>query len=538
MKARHLAMAAVLLLVALLAWSGTALADQTAPVDPSVLTELDAANGAAVPVIVYAPGHVDDVAADLPIPTASTPLDLIGAVATTVDGQEVADLASQPYVQGIAADVPIFSTDYVDTLDVTNTAIGLGALTSPFDGGLDGSGVTVAVVDSGSDADNPDLADASGNSRVIGWVDFVKGKRRPYDDGGHGTFVDGLIAGNGSASVPVDQGGRATQQFRGVAPGVDIVSLKVLDRYGEGNSSALIAAIGWAIRHKAQYDIRVLNISVEGDVTCATVRDPMALAVEAAWKAGIVVVCAAGNDGDFGPGSILSPGNDPYVITVGALDTGQTADRTDDTVAHYSSIGPTMFDEFAKPDLVAPGNKLVSLRARGSYIDRTYPQNRVAVSSYEPGVAPCAQPDYFIMSGTSASAPVVSGAVALMLERYPRLTPDDVKARLMASADRVAAAKPLAEGAGTLDVPGALASRAHSDGYALSADLGDGDTILPPDVELQWQKYAWSKYAWSKYAWSKYAWSKYAWSKYAWSKYAWSKYAWSKYAWSVVIDGQ
>ena len=533
MKARNLVMAAALLLVVVLAWSGTALADQAAPIDPSIVTELDASDGTPVPVIVYAPGHLADVAAGLPIPTDSTPLDLIGAVATTVDGDGLADLASAPYVQAIAADVPIFGTGYADSLDVTNAAIGLGALPAPSAGKLDGSGVTVAVVDSGSDADDPDLADASGDSRVIGWADFVKGKRRPYDDGGHGTFVDGLIAGNGAASVPVDQGGRATQQFRGVAPGAAIVSLKVLDRYGQGNSSALIAAIGWTIRHRAEYHIRVLNISVEGSVTGATVQDPMALAVEAAWKAGIVVVCAAGNDGDFGPGSILSPGNDPYVVTVGALDTVQTVTRVDDAVTHYSSVGPTMFDEFAKPDLVAPGNRLVSLRVRGSYIDRTYPQNRVPVSSYVPGTRGSAPEDYFTMSGTSAAAPVVSGAVALMLQRDPRLTPDDVKARLIASAHPVTGAKPLAEGAGALDVPGALASTAHADGYALSADLGDGHTILPPDVELQWQKYAWSKYAWSKYAWSKYAWS-----KYAWSKYAWSKYAWSKYAWSVVIDGQ
>ena len=193
-----------------------------------------------------------------------------------------------------------------------------------------------------------------------------------------------------------------------------------------------------------------------------------------------------------------------------------------------------MFDEFAKPDLVAPGARLVSLRAKGSFIDRTYPQNRRAGVELHPRAPKkSAQEDYFVMSGTSAAAPVVRGAAALLLQHDPTLTPDDVKARLMGSADAVAGADPLAMGAGALDVPGALASQTHVDGYDLSADLGDGHTILPPDVELQWQKYAWSKYAWSKYAWSKYAWS-----KYAWSKYAWSKYAWSKYAWSVVIDGQ
>jgi hypothetical protein len=120
-----------------------------------------------------------------------------------------------------------------------------------------------------------------------------------------------------------------------------------------------------------------------------------------------------------------------------------------------------------------------------------------------------------------------------MLQQDPSLTPGDIKLRLTDSADALAGASSYAQGAGQLDVAAALADTAQTTGYDPSAKLGDGSTILPPDVLLQWQKYAWSKYAWSKYAWSKYAWS-----KYAWSKYAWSKYAWSKYAWSVVIDGQ
>jgi serine protease AprX len=506
---------------------------ERAAVDPSVITELEAVGrGGSVPVIVYADSSLDDVVATLSRSPEITRLDLIGAVAASVTAEELDALALLPNVSAIVADVPLFGTGAVETMDVTNLAIGLGALAPPYAGGLSGKGVTVAVLDSGSEA-HVDLMNADESSRVVAWVDFVKGKKRPYDDGGHGTFVNGLIAGDGDASLPLDQGGRATQQFRGVAPGADIVSLKVLDRFGQGRASTLVAAIGWAIRHRDQYDIRVLNISVEGPVTGPVATDPMALAVEAAWKAGLVVVCAAGNEGDFGPGGVLSPGNDPYVITVGALDTRQTADRGDDVMTRYSSVGPTMFDEIAKPDLVAPGNRLVSLRAQSSYIDRSFPQNRVAVDSYLPDARPGEHEQYFVMSGTSASAPVITGAVALMLEQDPSLTPDDVKLRLMQSADPFAGVPAGAQGAGVVDVPAALASTARSDGYALSADLGDGHTLLPPDVELQWQKYAWSKYAWSKYAWSKYAWS-----KYAWSKYAWSKYAWSKYAWSVVIDGQ
>jgi serine protease AprX len=322
-------------------------------------------------------------------------------------------------------------------------------------------------------------------------------------------------------------------QYRGVAPAANIVSLKVLDSHGQGRASSLVAAIAWAIVHRSQYNIRVMNISVEGEVESPAAYDPVDRAVDAAWKAGIVVVCAAGNEGDFGQGGILSPGNDPYAITVGAADTQQTADTSDDQVCAYSSVGPTIYDEFAKPDLIAPGNHLASLRAPWSWVDVTFPQSRLAVSSYVPGAPGWLPASYTVMSGTSASAPVVSGAAALMIQQNPGLTPGQVKLRLMDSADPVAGASSYAQGAGELNVAAALTDTAQTSGYDPSAKLGTGSTVLPPDVLLQWQKYAWSKYAWSKYAWSKYAWS-----KYAWSKYAWSKYAWSKYAWSVVIDGQ
>ena len=533
MKARFLVMVAALLLAIVLVWGGTAWADQaSAPVDPSVLTELDAGGG-AVPVIIYATaGHLGDLTAELDPATMDDSLALIGAVSADVTAGTLGDIAALPYVDYIAADVPTFGTDYTGSLDVTNAAIGLGAITSPSAGGLDGTGVGVAVLDSGS-ADVRDLNDADGQSRVVAWVDFVNWRRHMYDDGGHGTFVDGLIAGNGAGSLPVDQGGKATTQYRGVAPNADIISLKVLNSHGQGRASSMIAAIAWAIAHRQQYDIRVMNISVEGDVTAPAAYDPLDRAVDAAWRAGIVVVCAAGNEGAFGQGGVLSPGNDPYAITVGASDTQQTAATGDDAVCSYSSIGPTLYDEYAKPDLVAPGNHLISLRAPGSWVDVTYPQTRVAVSSYLPGTSNRASSTYAVMSGTSASAPVVSGAVALMIQADPRLTPGDVKLRLMDSAHALPNTSSYAQGAGELDVAAALKDNAHASGYDLSPKLGNGSTVLPADVLLQWQKYAWSKYAWSKYAWSKYAWS-----KYAWSKYAWSKYAWSKYAWSVVIDGQ
>jgi serine protease AprX len=508
-----------------------------ANIDPSVQAAVDATGGSeAVPVLVY--GDSQAVQSVVPHGVDTTDLPVIGAVAAYLTPDEIQNLADDGSVQNIVADNPVYGFDYQSSMDITNLAIGLSHVAAPKDGGPDGQGVTVAVLDSGVDT-NTDLP----SSRIVGWKDFVNGKRKPYDDAGHGTFVAGLIAGDGTASLPLENGGYATMQYRGVAPDANIVGIKVLDQYGQGRTSTVIEGIAWAIIHKDQYNIRVLNISVGGDPLGSVAEDPIAQAVEAAWRAGIVVVCAAGNNGDFGPGGIDSPGNDPAVITVGSTDTQQTADPGDDAVTSYSSQGPTMFDDIAKPDLVAPGNRVVSLREKNSYIDQTYPQNLIPVSSYAPSAPGWLKPDYLMLSGTSTSTPVVSGAVALMLDKDPTLTPDDVKVRLMDSADPVPGATVGQEGAGKLDVPAALADTEHATGPALSTDLGDPTVTLGPDaaarwVDYCWTKYAWTKYAWTKYAWTKYAWTKYAWTKYAWTKYAWTKYAWTKYAWTTLVQGQ
>jgi subtilisin family serine protease len=544
---RHILTLAVLALLCAAVWPAAALAgDQGfgAAVDESVGVALDAAEGEAVPVIVFAPGHLGDVGAGLPKGVEVTELRALDAVAVWLNSREIADLGEESWVEYIVADNPVYGIGLA-SMDVTNLAIGLGELEPPADGGPAGRGVTVAVIDSGVSV-HDDLDD----ERLVGWRDFVKRKRAPYDDAGHGTFVAGLIAGDGSASLPLDEGGFATVQFRGVAPGADIVAVKVLDKFGRGRASSLIAGILWAVEQRDALGIDVMNISVAGTPAGPAEVDPVAQAVRSAWEAGITVVCAAGNEGEFGLGGILSPGNEPHVITVGATDTKQTPDVADDCVAAYSSYGPTLYDEYAKPDLVAPGNRNVSLRTPGSYIDKTFPENVIPTDEYwEPtllaDVKPAPESAYLKLSGTSTSAPVVAGAVALMLEDDPGLAPDDVKVRLMASADPVPpviegdAEHQYQQGAGTLDVAEALTlDWLYAEGPALSADLGDGDDVLPPDVYLSWAKYAWTKYAWTKYAWTKYAWSKYAWTKYAWTKYAWTKYAWTKYAWTVLIEGQ
>ena len=545
MKPRILVLTVALL--CLLALPSVALAENEpgGKIDPSVVTVLEATGGnVAIPVMVNAPGALDQVTATIPLGVDVTQLPLVDSVAAFLTPGEIAALGNASFVTAIVADNPVLGFDYESTMDVTNLTIGLADVPAAPDGSRPaGAGVTVAVLDSGITT-NTDLA----ASRIVGWKDFVNGQPAPYDDAGHGTYVAGLIAGDGTASLPLENGGSATVQFRGVAPAADIVGIKVLDEVGQGRTSTLIAGIAWAIAHKDEYNIRVLNLSIGGNPVSSFTRDPVDRAVEAAWRSGIAVVCAAGNEGDFGAGGVLSPGNDPFVITVGATDTQQTANVADDVVALYSSVGPTLFDEVAKPDLVAPGNRLISLRTQGSYIDTNFPLNVIDLADYAPTALPGTVSNYLMLSGTSTSAPVVAGAAALMIGADPTLTPDDVKVRLMGTADPVAGATVHQQGAGTLDVDEALAATTHASGPALSAFLGDGKKFFKNGDYNKWEKRAWQKYGWTKYKWTKdkwtkykwtkYKWSEVAWTKYKWTKYKWTEYEWAKYKWTTLIEGQ
>jgi serine protease AprX len=518
------------MLLCLLAFPALALADDepAGKIDPSVETILEATGGTqAVPVIVSAPGAAADVVAMLPLGVRITRLPIVGSIAAFLTPEEIDALGTADFVVEVAADNPVFGFDVATSMDITNLTIGLGNVAPGDAGGPEGAGVAVAVIDSGV-ATSSDLA----SSRIVGWKDFVNEESAPYDDAGHGTFVAGLIAGDGTGSLPLEHGGYATVQFRGVAPAADIVGIKVLDETGQGRTSSLIAGIAWAIEHKADYGIKVMNISIGGNPVGSIKRDPVARAVESAWRQGIVVVCAAGNEGEFGPGGILSPGNSPFVITVGATDTRQTAAVADDAVAVYSSIGPTLFDEFAKPDLVAPGNRLISLRAPASYIDTNFPENVIAIADYAP-TAPLGTPStYLMLSGTSGSTPLVAGTAALMLGEDPTLTPGDVKKRLMVTADPVAEATPHQQGAGTLDADEALSSTIRADGFALTAYVGDGQSVLKSGDYKNWEKQAWSKYGWTKFKWTKFKWTKFKWTKSDWTDVAWTKFKWTKFKWT------
>jgi len=355
--------------------------------------------------------------------TIKSRLHTIRAVTMRVPASMLPILASNPNVAYVTPDRNVTLT--ASNEDYT-TAVEADVAASQY--ALDGTGVGVAVIDSGV-ADHPDLHNASGASRVVYSQSFVSGDSSTSDKYGHGTHVAGLVGGNGVSSG-VANGYLA--KYAGVAPNVNIINLRVLDQNGSGTDSQVIAAIQQAIALKSTYNIRVISMSLGRPVFESYTLDPVDQAVESAWKAGIVVVAAAGNRGrdnsmgTHGFATIGVPGNDPAVITVGATRTFGTATRVDDAIASYSSKGPTLVDHLVKPDLVAPGNRLVSLLASGSTLDN-------ANKSLEVGPVLGAA-KYFRMSGTSMATPLVSGAVALVLQQNPSLTPDQVKARLMKTA--------------------------------------------------------------------------------------------------------
>src|SRR5271156_2546521 len=328
-----------------------------------------------------------------------TDFSFINSLHASVPASRIAELAADK-------DVEYISPNRKLTSKLFNTTGAVNA-SAAWNLGLDGTGVGVALIDSGvnvvSDLKYQGLSDVVGNFDTLGG-----GTSDLY---GHGTHVAGILAGDGASS----NCSTCDIELRGLAPGLALVNFHALDLNGNGTDSSVIYAIYGAILFKPFYNIRVMNLSLGRPVYESYTQDPLCQAVEAAWKAGIVVVVAAGNDGrdnsygNQGYGTINAPGNDPHVITVGAMKTEETYPTGDDRIASYSSKGPTLFDHVVKPDLVAPGNRVISDMTIASYLSTTYPANQVLNSYYSTAIPSkfmlalgiTSSLAYFQMSGTS-----------------------------------------------------------------------------------------------------------------------------------------
>ena len=355
---------------------------------------------------------------------------------------------------------------------------------------LNGQGVTVAVVDSGASEKHPDFM--TGNtSRVITSVSFGN-KNDIKDLYGHGTHVAGILGGSGAAS-----GGL----YRGVAPGVNLINLKVADKDGMTYESSVIDSLQWVYDNKDAYNIRVVNLSMNSSVAQSYHTSPLDAAVEILWFNGIVVVVSAGNNGTGeGPVTIYPPANDPFVITVGATEDKGTPDLGDDNLAVFSAYGMTD-DGFAKPDLVAPGRNLVApLSDKASTVYNAHPLHRVG--EY-----------YFRMSGTSMSAPVVTGAVALLLQDEPNLNPDQVKYRLMATASQSWKYSLDQSGAGYLDAYAAVNGTTtgySNQGILPSLMLSTGTNAIDFN-SVGWNTVGWNTVGWNTVGWNTVGWNTTTW---------------------------
>ena len=353
-----------------------------------------------------------------------------GFAATLPGGRAVTDLAGVPGVRAVTPDREVRVQGMATGGQIRSVYPKVVRADDAWRNGVTGQGITVAVVDTGIAA-VPDLA-----GRIVQVPDGLgppkpcknlSGELNCDDAYGHGTFVAGVIAGNGASS-----GGR----WKGVAPAARVLSVKIAGANGAADVSNVLAAIQWVVSFKDNYGIRVLNLSLGTDSTQTYRTDPFNYAVERAWDAGIAVVVSAGNQGP-NPGTIAKPADDPWVITVGATDDRGTRTLGDDRLPDFTGRGATAADGLPKPDVAAPGAHVISLRAPGSTVDSTYPW--YVDGSYRRG------------SGTSMATGVVSGAVALLLQANPTATPNRVKFALAATARDAASDDPLAVGAGVVD---------------------------------------------------------------------------------------
>ena len=369
--------------------------------------------------------------------------------------------------------------------------------------GFTGKDMRIAFIDSGIDKDHDDLENVK---KMLDFTpkfeekdieDGIEDKHEGKDHYGHGTHVAGLAVGVGKRSYEH----KYRNYIAGIAPESEIYNLRVLDRHGAGRVSYILEAIDWVIEKYEDEKIRVVNLSVGMAPMSSYKVDPLAVACAEMVRHGLVVVAAAGNYGDYegepAYGGITSPANSPFVIAVGAADTQGTDIRSDDTVAPFSSKGPTLFDGLPKPDLIAPGVMLKSTNSKKfGLLYRHHPET--GIDPCDEGSDKCgedsAMAQYQILSGTSMAAPIVSGTVALMLQANPSLTPNAVKAILMGTAQILPDEPYIHQGAGLLNVEGAVRLAANTKDLS-EVEIGADWTIseMEPVSEIEGEQIVWSQ---------------------------------------------
>jgi serine protease AprX len=364
---------------------------------------------------------------------------------------------------------------------------------------------TIAVVDSGVDASRPEFA-----GRVLANVNLSSlAGNSPGDGRGHGTFVAGIAAGELAGK-------------NGAAPNAKIVSLDVMDDNGMARTSDVIAAADWILANKSKYGIRVANFSLHSSVANSFMYDPLDKAVERLWFNNVVVVAASGNYGSpTGPSGVpYAPGNDPFVITVGASDTGKSVSTNDDVAAPWSAYGYTL-DGFAKPDLAAPGRYMTGPVPVTSTLYAERPDHVV-------------EPGYMELSGTSFSAPIVSGIAALILGRHPEYTPDQVKGALMLGTKPMPRASDLSEGAGEVNAARSIEiQNPPNPNRALNAFVvTDPASGTPAFDAASWAAKAKLDASWAAASWSDASWAAASWSAASWASASWSAASWASASWA------
>jgi serine protease AprX len=434
----------------------------------------------------------------------------VAGVAAQLTGKQILRLARRSHIAAITRDAPVVMSSY--SLQRWPYAANLhGLWNSP----ATANAPAIAIVDSGIASGRTDFG-----GRVVANVNMTSLPGNSAGDGrGHGTFVAGIAAGNAS-------------RYAGASPGSKIVSLDVMDDTGMAMTRDVIAAADWILANKAQYNIRVANFSLHSASPASVFYDPLDRAVERLWFNGVVVVAAAGNYGVDGrpSGVTFAPGNDPFVITVGAQDINRSVTTSDDTAAPWSAFGYTL-DGFSKPELGAPGRYIVGPAPNLSTLMLERPTNKRASG-------------YMELSGTSFAAPVVAGAAAQILARHPEWTPDQVKGALMLTAKHTPNAAPGSLGVGVIDAlaasrassppnPNAALNRfvrPASDGSGLAFDSASWANTAMSDAS--WASASWANASWANASWANASWAQASWANASWASASWAQASWAQASWA------